>query len=650
MTDRERHEAGSAGEWRQPPPPPPPVQPPRHADPVGGQQASPPSSDTNYWRPKQPDASAPASTSPLEPDAPGPYRPSASPEAADTAARTSPVPTSEVRRPGGAKWGIALVVVALAIGVTAAGIFLLTGSTSPSVLVGYAPANALAYGEMRFDLPGDQRAKVADFLSNFPGFDDRSTLEAKIAETLDLRLREATDGEIDYSTDIQPWFGGQVGFAVGELPEADDPTSASGALLLSVTDGARALAWVREASGATFESATYAGVEMLVHDDEFLESAVAVADGRVMIAGDRTSVEQALDTRGDSALGADPEFRAAFAAAPDSGVGFAFVDLHRYIDSTFSSLGSMSPEMPCGFDRGDLDPYLPAWGAFGVRVESDGLRLEASTAKVDGFVAGSNRAGGIAAFAPTSTLVLADGHEVGKTLIQVLDVYRDCPEVAEALTEAENALSMFGGVNGTIDWIGDAGFVLASAPDGGVEGGLLVAPTDAAKARERLTSVYNLLVLGGSQIGIFTSEEDYNGAQIRTISGNLEDLAALGGAGDSGASGEVEFAYTATDEIVVFGASVNFVKAALDAGRGESLADSERYQNAVGQVAAENVGIVYVDITKSREMLEQTARDEGSDLAEYETEVRPWLEPFDVLVQATVAGDPNQVRAFVSLK
>ena len=655
MTDRERHEPGPGGDWRQPPPPPPPVQPPPPPDPVGGQPpaaqpSSPPPADTNYWRPQQPDAWTASSTGAAEPEPPGPYRPSASPEAADTAARTSPVPTTEVRRPGGAKWGIALVVVALAIGVTAAGVFLLTGSTSPSVLVGYAPADSVMYGELRLDLPGDQRAKVADFLSHFPGFDDRSTLETKIAETLDLRLQEATDGEIDYSTDIQPWFGGQVGFAVGELPDAADPASARGSLLVSVTDGARALAWVKEAADTALESTTYSGVEMLVHEDGFVESAIAVADGRVMVAGDRSSVEQALDTRGDSALASDPEFRAAFGAAPGTGVGFAFVDLRRYLDSTFSSFGSMGPEMPCGWDRGDLDPYLPAWGAFGVRVESDGLRLEASTAKVEGFVAGPNRAGGIAEFAPASTLVLADGHEVGKTLIQVLDVYRDCPEVAEALTEAENVLSTFGGVNGTIDWIGDAGFVLASGPDGGVEGGLLVAPTDAAKARERLTSVYNLLVLGGSQVGIFTSEEDYNGAQIRTITGNLEDLAALGGATDSGASGKIEFAYTATDEIVVFGGSASFVKAALDAGRGESLADSERYQKAVGQVGGENVGIVFVDITKGRETMEQAARDEGTDLDQYETEVRPWIEPFDVLVQATVAGDPNHARAFISLK
>jgi hypothetical protein len=92
------------------------------------------------------------------------------------------------------------------------------------------------------------------------------------------------------------------------------------------------------------------------------------------------------------------------------------------------------------------------------------------------------------------------------------------------------------------------------------------------------------------------------------------------------------------------------VRSALDAAAGDSLADTERYRNAVGQVGAENAGIAYVDVTKAREMMERVASEEGTDLDEYETEIRPWIEPFDILVQATVSGDPNKSRGFLILK
>ena len=47
-------------------------------------------------------------------------------------------------------------------------------SSSTSTVLGYVPANTIVYGEVRLDLPGDQRRAVGEFLSKFPGFADQA--------------------------------------------------------------------------------------------------------------------------------------------------------------------------------------------------------------------------------------------------------------------------------------------------------------------------------------------------------------------------------------------------------------------------------------------------------------------------------------------
>src|SRR4051812_11141773 len=146
-----------------------------------------------------------------------------SPPPANPGSEVAPAPTTAVavERPGGAsrlRWVIALLVTALVVGVAVAGFVLLAGQTAPSKLLGYVPADSVVYGEVRLDLPGDQRQKLGEFLSKFPGFADQSTLDAKLDEALDKLIRGSTKDSQDYTTKIKPWFGGEIGFSVGKLP------------------------------------------------------------------------------------------------------------------------------------------------------------------------------------------------------------------------------------------------------------------------------------------------------------------------------------------------------------------------------------------------------------------------------------------------
>ena len=108
-------------------------------------------------------------------------------------------PASAKPRRSRVRWLAAAGIVALIVGVTAIATLSLTGSSPTSTVAGYVPADSVAYGELRLDLPGDQRQEVGEFLSKFPGFADQAALETKLDEVLDRLLSESTDGKQTYS-------------------------------------------------------------------------------------------------------------------------------------------------------------------------------------------------------------------------------------------------------------------------------------------------------------------------------------------------------------------------------------------------------------------------------------------------------------------
>src|SRR4029079_13094670 len=132
------------------------------------------------------------------------------------------------RRSTGVRWAVALIGVAIVLVATAAVFALTAGSPKVSAAVGYMPDNVVQYGEYRLDLPGDQRQKVAEFLSVFPGFKDQSTIDAKLDETFDKIVAAVSSNEQTYTADIKPWFGGIV--AMGSTPPtaSKDATSPGG--------------------------------------------------------------------------------------------------------------------------------------------------------------------------------------------------------------------------------------------------------------------------------------------------------------------------------------------------------------------------------------------------------------------------------------
>ncbi|MFP5343696.1 MAG: DUF3352 domain-containing protein [Candidatus Limnocylindria bacterium] len=571
-----------------------------------------------------------------------------------------------------ARWLAAGVIVALVVGISALAALSLTGSSPNATVVGYVPTDSVAYGELRLDLPGDQRREIGAFLSKFPGFADQAALDTKLDEVLDRLVSEGTDGEQTFTSDIKPWFDGEIAFAMGPLPTsapADDPAAVAASVralvLIAVKDGAAASAWFRDAMdeagvGGTTES--YGGTDLTVYSDPDMgdaRAAFAVIGGEVAVAGDLASVKAAVDTRGDSALVEDADFDAALTALEGDHVGFMYMDLRAVMDAALRMDATLGMDAPMSEQ---LLAMIPDWMAFRLRVEGDALAMDSVAPHVEGMPGpDADRANGVAAYAPPTTVMLAAGNDAGATILDTLDLYGSDPSMSDGMAELEQALAIIGGLDGAVGWMGDTGVVVSRAGDS-LEGGIVSVPTDAAEAERFLTTIRSLLAIGGGQAGIEVREEAYAGTTITIVDlGSASDLLGLAGmlggmpldpgSTDGLPEGSIELSYAATDGVVVIGSGPGFVKAVLDAGAGDSLADGARYRDLVASAGAEHTGVSFIDIAAIRALAEGLlAEASAEERAEYEESVKPFLEPLDALVAVSTLGgatDSQHVRLSV---
>ncbi|HEX5148124.1 MAG TPA: DUF3352 domain-containing protein [Candidatus Limnocylindrales bacterium] len=584
---------------------------------------------------------------------------------ADAAPAVPVVPPPTTSAGGHYRWAIAAGVVALVVLATALAISLFTGRAANAVVLGYVPSDSIMYGEVRMDLPGDQRANLAGFLAKFPGFADQSTIETKLDEVLDRIVGGATNGDQGYSADIKPWFAGEVAFSIGALPDpsslSDDPSAmpdARALVLVSIKDEAAAKAWLDSLiaeSGATTSSETYGDASLtLISGEGDQQGAYALLGGKVAVVGDVASVKAAVDTKGAGSFGSNADVKAALDATSGDHVGFMYMAIRPLLE--WSS--QVSPSQMSGLEPGGaLAGLVPDWVAVALRVEGDSLVMEALAPETEGMNVGEARTSPVADHVPASAIVLSVSHDYGKSLLEVLDRYRSEPTLKPALDTIDQALDFLGGPDAAIGWIGDVAITVTKT-DTGAEGGLVITPTDQPAAARLFTSLRTVLSLGGSTAGVTVRDEPYAGSTITIIDlGDLQSLAAMGGVspdmlGTQGLpAGHIELAYAITDQVVVIGSGPGFVRHVLDTTAATSIGSNDRYKAMVGRVG-QGSGIGFVDIAAIRGLIESALANVGpADRADYEQNIKPFLEPFDALITSqAVKGDVVRSRTIVTVK
>jgi len=181
-------------------------------------------------------------------------------------------------------------------------------------------------------------------------------------------------------------------------------------------------------------------------------------------------------------------------------------------------------------------------------------------------------------------------------------------------------------------------------------GGIVIIPTDVDQATGVMTELRNLVALGGASSGITITDEPYGDGTITTI--DAGDLGALIGKLDPSSStptlpisGHVQVSYTIQNGALIVGIGPDWVKSIVDVKPGSSLADEARYKDAMNRVGAKNATSVWVDLTAIRTLVEPLIAKNGG--ANYATDVKPYVEPFDVLAGATQTSDGTSIATYV---
>ena len=574
--------------------------------------------------------------------------------AAEAAAAASPAAaeTTTRGRPG-LRWLLALLGVVVVIAGSALVVSLAGGRPVASTAMGYMPVSVYNYAEARLDLPGDQRPKLAAFLSAFPGFADQSQVEPKITDVLDRIVRAASNGKQTWSADIQPWFGGQLAYGQGlpNLAGANSGASSgasSGArtpmmggladtlVVATITDRAKAGQWLMSlGEAASLNRSTYNGADVYENADSAQAHLMIAITDKVMLAGSDTVVKAAVDSNGNGALAQDGDVKAAFASVDRDYVALTITRTRAYVDGLVKLIGAASPGVLSSTQIDEtLIAMVPAWGAASVRFENDALVASSTSPSWNLGYDASNRASAVLGHVPAKTILYFDTHDVGPSLSALLAKFRALPETKTFFDQLDQGLAIVGGFDAAVGWWGDTAVVISKNADGTIGGGLVIQPRDAAAADRLMTTLHTFLSVAGANSGLVTRDEDHNGTKITIV-----DFSTMPGMRAAGLPPgyKAELAWATNKDVTVLGYGRDFVASVLDAGPGTSLADDARFKGLLARVGAENITAAFVDITAIRELVEAIAKPQvpAADWTRYETDIRPYLEPFDATIQAT---------------
>lgn len=601
-------------------------------------------------------------TEPLAtPEAAGP--PTApTPAAAATAAEATsgPLPAAPGTAPvvtggaAGGRWLLAFGVSGAVLAITAAAIVVLGARSTPEALR-YIPGDVGVVAELRMDLPGDQLQKVGNLLAHFPGFKDQSTLPAKIDESLGRIVGSISGGGINYATDLQPWLAGPV-FAGAPLAAGGGTggTAAMASLIVATTDGK--VSCDAAFKGTTTKSETYRGVTLQYVEGGSMACAI---DGRYGLLGSQSMVHAGLDAHADH-TGIDT--KASYLAARDALHADVLASIYVSRDA-MSGLGTIPSILGGGPDAsgllGSALARLPAWTIVGLHAEDDALVLDSVTAPVPAApeapgasplaTAPPAHASRIAPLLPADTAALVEVHGAGILAQNALAALQASPSLNGALGQVNGALGVLGGAGQLVGWVDDLGIVVV--PDGStVTGGVVLLAPDEATATAKADQIRGLLSLAGLSGGAVTHDEVVNGTKVTIADlGDISTLLQATGTNVNVPSGTHVILSLAVHGSAVIIGGETFAARILDNQTGGALSDQAGYRRALARAAEQNLGEVYIGGSSLLTIAENAMAE--TDRPKFDTDVKPYLEPVDVIL-ATISvenGNPR-LRIVASVK
>src|ERR1035437_3486105 len=557
------------------------------------------------------------------------------------AADVHPVPVSP--RSKRLRWGIVGAIVVAVLVVTAAGAFVLSGAAgSKSLTASLAPKNSVAFLEVRTDLPGDQRARLADFMSHFPGFKDRAQFDNALDETLN-KLTSAVSPDLSYTSAFKPWMEGEVSIAVTEVDSVVPtllPSDMSYKLpavvaIFALKDRAAAETWVTsELNRISIKttSQAYAGTTLYTTGSDVSQGAYAFTN-QALLLGTVDGVKAALDTATKGSLADNSNYQAAMKSLSGDSIARFYVDASSYFGSMFGSQASGLPSLGLTTGLGLATTNMPAWIAGSVRAESDRMVVDVAMPRAAGSGA-DNHTSRLASVLPGTTVGVFESHSIGAQVTKQLDALGAGPAggAADMIKSVKDTLARFGG----IDWLG-GGVAVVTKNGSTYGGGLVVEAGDAATASAKAAMITNLAALAGGSLKLTSRDETYKGIAITVISI------------PNGSNGTpVEVAVAAKDNLVVAGYTDAFVKAVIDTTPGSSLASSSDYSAVMSSAGANNMASGYVNIPALEDQIGQALL--ASQSSRWTLDYKPYFDHLGGVGYTVVDGNTVILRLVVMAK
>jgi hypothetical protein len=552
-------------------------------------------------------------------------------------------PVSVTPRSKRLRWGVAGALVVAVVVATAAGAFVLSGAAgSKSLTASLAPKNSVAFLEVRTDLPGDQHARLADFMSHFPGFKDRAQFDNALDETLN-KLTSAVSPDLSYTSAFKPWMEGEVSIAVTEMDSVVPtllPSDMSYKLpavvaIFALKDRAAAETWVTSELNRisiTTTSQAYAGTTLYTTGTGVDQGAYAFTN-QALLLGTVDGVKAALDTATKGSLADNSNYQAAMKSLSGDSIARFYVDASSYLGSMFASQASGLPSLGLTTGLGLATTNMPAWIAGSVRAESDRMVVDVAMPRATGSGA-DNHISRLASVLPGTTVGVFESHSIGAQVTKQLDALGAGPAggAADMIKSVKDTLARFGG----IDWLGD-GVAVVTRNGSAYGGGLVVEAGDAATASAKAAMITNLAALAGGSLKLTSRDETYKGVNITIIS--------IPGGPDGM---PVDVAVAAKDNLVVAGYTDAFVKALIDTTPASSLASGADYSAVMAAAGANNMASVYVNIPALEDQIGQALLPSQS--ARWTMDYKPYFDHLGGVGYTVVDGNTVILRLVAMAK
>jgi hypothetical protein len=537
------------------------------------------------------------------------------------------------------RWGIAGAVVLAVTIVTAGGVFVLSGAAGTrSLTAGVAPKNTVAFLEIRTDLPGDQHARLASFLSHFPGFQDRAQFDYALDNVLNLLTGEVSP-DLRYTSAFKPWMEGEVSIAAidaGTLLNLVDPAAVA---IFALKDRAAAQAWIAgelTRIGVKAASQDYAGTTFYTTGAAVVGGAYAFTDQDLLL-GTVAGVKAALDTRTNGSLADNVNYQAAMKSLSGDSLARFYLDPRTMVTQLMSSGSSVmgmlqamsgSTAAPLGMSSANM----PAWVAGSVRAELDQVVVNMVMPRT-GSAGGGKHASRLASVLPGSTVGAVEVHGAGKIVTDGLATLASglpAGSAADSLRSVRDVLARFGGV----DWLGDG--VAAVIKDGSrYDGGVVVEAPDVSTASTKVALITAAAALAGGSLSISSRAEAYKGVSIAVFSVPY------------GAGTPIEIALAAKGNVIVAGYTDAFVKAVIDTTPGTSLASQPDYSAVMAAAGASSDQSMYVNIPALEDQIGLALMPSSS---RWKTDYKPYFDHLGGVGYSVVDGNPVILRLVVTAR